>query len=69
MTNTWVCQRWWEQTVATNRSDCFRHLIDRVVSRINGWKEKLLSLGGKEILIKSIAQVVPVLCDDGFQNS
>jgi hypothetical protein len=31
-----------------------------VNSRINGWKEKLLSMGGKEILIKSIAQVVPV---------
>jgi hypothetical protein len=46
--------------VGADRSDCFRHLIDRVNSRINGWKEKLLSLGGKEILIKSIAQVVPV---------
>ena len=46
--------------VGTDRSDCFRHLIDRVNGRINGWKEKLLSLGGKEILIKSIAQAVPV---------
>jgi len=46
--------------VRTDRSDCFRHLIDRVSGRINGWKEKLLSLGGKEILIKSIAQAIPV---------
>jgi hypothetical protein len=46
--------------VGADQSDCFRHLIDRVNSRINGWKEKLLSMGGKEILIKSIAQVVPV---------
>ena len=46
--------------VGADRSDCFRHLIDRVNSRINGWKEKLLSLGGKEILIKSIAQDAPV---------
>jgi len=46
--------------VGTDRSDCFQHLIDRVNSRINGWKEKLLSLGGKEILIKSIAQAIPV---------
>jgi hypothetical protein len=46
--------------VGADRSDCFRHLIDRVAMRINGWKEKTLSLGGKEILIKSIAQAVPV---------
>jgi len=46
--------------VGADRSYCFRHLIDRVISRINGWKEKLLSMGGKEILIKSIAQAVPV---------
>jgi len=30
--------------VGADRSDCFRRLIDRVNSRINGWKEKLLSL-------------------------
>jgi len=46
--------------MGTDRSDCFRNLIDRVICRINGWKEKLLSMGGKEILIKSIAQAVPV---------
>jgi hypothetical protein len=46
--------------VGADRSNCLRHLIDRVAMRINGWKEKTLSLGGKEILIKSIAQVVPV---------
>ena len=46
--------------MGADRSDCFRHLIDRMNLRINGWMEKLLSMGGKEILIKSIAQVVPV---------
>ncbi|XP_072146497.1 uncharacterized protein [Setaria viridis] len=46
--------------VGADRSDCFRHLLDRVVARIAGWKEKVLSLGGKETLIKSIAQAVPV---------
>ena len=46
--------------VGVDRSNCFCHLIDRVNSRINGWKEKLLSLGGKEILIKSIAQAILV---------
>ncbi|GJN07774.1 hypothetical protein PR202_ga25635 [Eleusine coracana subsp. coracana] len=46
--------------VGTDRSDCFRHLVDRVCMRTNEWKEKTLSLGGKEVLFKLIAQVVPV---------
>lgn len=46
--------------VGADQSDCFRHLIDRVIVRISGWKEKLLSTGGKEILVKSIVQAVPV---------
>ena len=46
--------------VSAERSDCFQHLVDRVRQRVNGWKEKLLSMGGKEVLIKSIAQAIPV---------
>jgi hypothetical protein len=54
--------------VGVDRSDCFQHLVDRVRAKTKGWKEKLLSMGGKEILIKSIAQAMPVFCDDGIQN-
>jgi hypothetical protein len=46
--------------VGIDKSECFRHLVDRVLARISGWKEKLLSLGGKGILIKAIAQAIPV---------
>lgn len=46
--------------VGVDHSDCFRHLIDRVITRINGLKGKTLSLGGKEIFIKSIGQAVTV---------
>ena len=42
--------------IGIDRTDCFRHLIDRVRGKIKGWKEKLLSMGGKEVLIKSVAQ-------------
>ena len=27
--------------------------------KLSGWKEKMLSMGGKQILIKAIAQAVP----------
>ncbi|GJN11640.1 hypothetical protein PR202_ga29843 [Eleusine coracana subsp. coracana] len=46
--------------VGADRSDHFRHLVDIVRERINGWKENMLSMRGKEVLIKSIAQAVPV---------
>jgi hypothetical protein len=46
--------------VGADRSDCFMHFVERVMQRIKGWIEKLLSIGGKEILLKAIAQSIPV---------
>jgi hypothetical protein len=46
--------------VGADRSDCFEHFIERIIQRINGWKEKILSIGGKEILLKAVAQAIPV---------
>jgi hypothetical protein len=46
--------------VGADRSDCFIHFIERIIQRINGWKEKILSIGGNEILLKAIAQAIPV---------
>ena len=45
--------------VGMDKSDCFQFLIDRIIKKISGWKEKLLSAGGKEILLKSVAQEIP----------
>ena len=45
--------------VGADRSDNFRFLIDRVLKRLLGWKEKNLSTGGKEVLLKAIAQAIP----------
>jgi hypothetical protein len=46
--------------VGIDRSDCFLNLVERVIQLIKGWKEKQLSIGGKEILIKPVAQSISV---------
>ena len=37
----------------------FKYLKDQVWNRVQGWMEQCLSAGGKEVLIKSVAQAVP----------
>ena len=32
----------------------------KLASKLTGWKEKLMSNAGKEVLIKAVAQVVPL---------
>ena len=45
--------------VGVDRNDCFQHLVDRVCQRPKGWKKKFLSVQGKEILLKAVAQAIP----------
>jgi hypothetical protein len=58
-----------------SKSQTFSYLKDKVWKRIQGWKKKLLSKAGKDILIKAVAQGIPTdamscfdltktLCDD-----
>ena len=46
--------------VGRSKSGAFKYLKDRVWKKVLGWLEQLLSVGGKEILIKSVAQAVPI---------
>ena len=55
--------------VGIDRSDCFQHLIDRVCTRLAGFKEKLLSYGGKEVLLKAVAQAIPAYAMSVFKLS
>ena len=45
--------------VGNNKCRVFAYLKERIWTRIQGWKEKLLSRAGKEILIKAVAQAIP----------
>ena len=53
--------------VGLDKTDCFQYLIDRIVQRISGWKEKLLSAGGKEILLKAVVQAIPTYAMSVFK--
>ena len=37
----------------------FAEIKEKVGKKLSGWKGKLLSAGGKEVLIKAVAQVIP----------
>lgn len=45
--------------VGRDKTKVFAYLKDRIWKRIQGWKEKMLSRAGKEILIKAVAQAIP----------
>ena len=48
--------------IGNSKVKTFSYLKDRVWKRIRGWKEKLLSKAGKEVLIKAVAQAIPSYC-------
>ena len=45
--------------VGKSKRNTFAQLKQRVANKVSGWKEKLLSSAGKEVLIKPVAQAVP----------
>ncbi|GJN25307.1 hypothetical protein PR202_gb13118 [Eleusine coracana subsp. coracana] len=58
-----------------SRSKTFSYIKDRIWKKIQGWKERLLSKAGKEVLVKAVAQAMltyamscfdltQTLCDD-----
>lgn len=42
-----------------SKRDMFAWILGRVNSKLDGWKENLISKDGKEILIKSVVQAIP----------
>lgn len=47
-------------TIGANKKETFRSIKERVKKRLAGWKEKTLSFGGKEVLIKAVVQAIPI---------
>ena len=44
--------------ISRSKKQAFSEIKERVWKRLMGWKEKLLSIRGREILIKAMAQAV-----------
>lgn len=47
------------EKICGSKKQAFAFIQDRLLNRINSWSGKLLSKGGKEVLIKSVAQALP----------
>ena len=45
--------------VGRNKKNTFKEVKAKLAKKLAGWKEKLLSKAGKEVLIKAIAQAIP----------
>ena len=45
--------------VGRQKKACFNHIKEQIWSRMQGWKEKLLSQADKEIIIKEVVQSIP----------
>ena len=46
--------------VGRNRTSCFTQIKERIWGHMQGWKEKLLSQVGREVMIKAVVQSIPV---------
>ena len=41
--------------IGRSKREVFAEVKERVGKKLAGWKEKMLSIGGKEVLIKAVA--------------
>ena len=45
--------------VGRKKRNTFNEIKEKLCKKLTGWKEKMLSKAGKEVLIKAVAQAIP----------
>lgn len=53
--------------VGRNKRESLNYIKYRVWNKLQGWKEKLLSQVGKEVLLKAIVQAIPTFAMTCFK--
>ena len=53
--------------IGKSKIEVFMEIKERVGRKLSGWKEKILSIGGREILIKAVTQAIPTYTMSCFQ--
>lgn len=53
--------------VGRNKKASLSFIKERIWSKLQGWKEKLLSQAGREVLLKVIVQVIPTFAMSCFK--
>ena len=43
-----------------SKVNTFKDLQEKITKQVLGWKEKFISKAGREILIKAVAQAIPI---------
>ncbi|KAL9659004.1 hypothetical protein QQ045_028263 [Rhodiola kirilowii] len=50
-----------------NRTELCKYIVERIWKKVQGWKEKSLSIAGKEVLIKAVVQAMPTYAMSCFK--
>ena len=53
--------------IGKSKIEVFVEIKERVGRKLSRWKEKILSIGGREVLIKAVAQAIPMYTMSCFQ--